>query len=178
MREREIVIRIKLPESPRKRWLLGGIVAILGLSAVAYAAFPTPPYPVPAFSSGSPLSSSMASGYINGLDSRVGSLEAGAKALAVVVNSDGTLLRQIGTWVASTTRNGVGDYTINLASGTFSATPICTATIQAANTALNAGMTKISTDAGPSTTTIRVTTANTSGALVDIAVEVVCVGLR
>jgi hypothetical protein len=38
MREHEIVIRIKLPESLRKRWLVAGITALVGLSAGAYAA--------------------------------------------------------------------------------------------------------------------------------------------
>ncbi len=38
MRDREIVIRLSLPGTPRKRWLLGGVAAFLAVGAIAYAA--------------------------------------------------------------------------------------------------------------------------------------------
>jgi hypothetical protein len=42
MRDREIIIRIKLPETPRRRWLLGVLLAAIGISAAAYAGLPFP----------------------------------------------------------------------------------------------------------------------------------------
>jgi len=37
MSEREIVIRLRIPEKPRKRWLVLGALAIVCFSAIAYA---------------------------------------------------------------------------------------------------------------------------------------------
>ncbi len=175
MRNREVVIRFQLPESPHNRWLVA-VCAAAGVSAGALA-WAAVTYPA-SFMTGQPISSSAVNGYINDLNSRVANLETGARALAVVLSSNGTVTQQTGSWVTSAIHNNTGDYTINIASGAFSAAPVCTATIQAANSALNGGMTKIATDTGPSTGAVRVTTANTSGSLIDIAVGIVCVGPR
>jgi hypothetical protein len=66
MREREIVVRIRLPRLPRKRWLYTGAAAVLLVAGVAYAAVTWPA----AYSSGQLLSASDISDRFNDLDSR------------------------------------------------------------------------------------------------------------
>jgi hypothetical protein len=61
---REFVIRIRLPERPRKRWLIGGAALVLGLGAIAYAALPY------SFNAGDALSAAKVSGNFADLDSR------------------------------------------------------------------------------------------------------------
>jgi hypothetical protein len=51
MREREIIISLRLPATPRKRWLVAAATALLGVGVLAYAAAPN------TFSSGQVLSS-------------------------------------------------------------------------------------------------------------------------
>jgi hypothetical protein len=51
MRDREILIRLRLPHAPKKWWLAGAIVAVLCIGAVVYATVPN------TFITGDPLSS-------------------------------------------------------------------------------------------------------------------------
>jgi hypothetical protein len=48
MREKEIIIRLRFPPAPRKRWLVGGVAALICVSASVYAALST-------FTAGQPL---------------------------------------------------------------------------------------------------------------------------
>jgi hypothetical protein len=79
MREREVTIHLRLPGSPRKRWLLGGIVASVGLGAIAYATVPN------VFNAGDPLSATKVNANFTSLDTRVTKLE--QPAYKVVSNS-------------------------------------------------------------------------------------------
>ena len=98
---------------------------------------------------------------------------------ALIINNGSTCVpTQVGNWLASATRNGLGDCTLNIITGTFSATPHCTVTAYGANSAINAAMAKISTDTGPNTSAIRVTTTNTGGTLSDLNFEIHCVGIH
>lgn len=66
MKNREIVIRIQLPRSPRKRWLLGTAAAVMLGGAIAYAATVWPA----SFVSGQPVSSADLKFYLNDLNNR------------------------------------------------------------------------------------------------------------
>jgi hypothetical protein len=68
MREREIIIRFRLPRSPRARWLIGGATALLLTGALVYAAVPN------MFNAGDPLSATKIMGNFNYLDNRITSL--------------------------------------------------------------------------------------------------------
>ena len=65
MREKEIVIRLHLPQSPRARWLLGGVLAAVCLSTIVYAAVPN------VFNAGDPLSATKVNANFSNLDGRV-----------------------------------------------------------------------------------------------------------
>lgn len=74
---------------------------------------------------------------------------------------------QSGSWVTSLTDNGVGDTTINMASGLFSIAPTCVCTT-AGNICTQAG--------GATTTSWRLKTMDVTGAGVDRQVTVMCMG--
>ncbi len=65
MRQHEIVIRLRLPDSPQKRWLLAGIVTMVGVGAIAYAAVPN------SFSPNTPISSKSVNDNFTYLDNRI-----------------------------------------------------------------------------------------------------------
>lgn len=69
MRNHEIVIQLRLPAAPRRRWLLGLSAGVLGLSALAYATVPN------TFNAGDPLSSSKVNANFTQLDTRLAALE-------------------------------------------------------------------------------------------------------
>lgn len=69
MRERELVIRLRLPRWLRRRWSLAGAVAVVGFGAIVYAAVPN------VFSSGEPLSSAKINANFDSLDGRVTATE-------------------------------------------------------------------------------------------------------
>lgn len=69
MHEHEIIIRLKLPRSSRIHWVLSGIVGLLIVGGVVYAAAPN------TFSPGDPLSSSKLNANFSALDARIATLE-------------------------------------------------------------------------------------------------------
>jgi hypothetical protein len=69
MIEREYVIRLRLPRSPRGRWLLLGALGVLALGALTYAAVPH------TFTAGEPLSSAKLNENFGALDGRLAPLE-------------------------------------------------------------------------------------------------------
>lgn len=97
-----------------------------------------------------------------------------------LIAADGscTITSQSGTWIASTTHNSVGDCTLTLTSGIFSARPHCFFTVENTNASINAGMVKLSTTSAPSSTLIRFTTTNSGGTLTDYITNVFCMGPR
>src|SRR5262245_66478265 len=76
---REIVIR--LPVSPRKRWLAAGIAAIVATSALVYATVPNQ------FAPADTLSASKMNANFTALDTRVGAIE--AASWTAIVFDDG-----------------------------------------------------------------------------------------
>src|SRR5262245_1922479 len=87
MRMREIVIRLRLPASPRKRWLLAGIGAVVCSSAIVYATVPN------VFTAGSPLSAAQVNANFNALvDTTTNQTIAGAKSFTGVVNASRNLV--------------------------------------------------------------------------------------
>src|SRR5262245_24160071 len=72
---REIVIRLRLPQRPRARWLLGAIAFTIGVGAIVYAAVPN------VFSTGEPLSAAKLNANFTSLDTRATGLENRATAL-------------------------------------------------------------------------------------------------
>lgn len=145
---------------------------IVGSAAVVTATVPN------TFSSGEPLSSSKLNENFSSIDTRVSGLET-TRTTALAADPGGTINRQVPAgWVSSITKNAAGDFTINIAPGTFTTAPICTVTGVSTNQAYGAIPFKISTDTGPSPTALRVTTSNTNFVLNDIAFNVVCVGTR
>src|SRR4051794_11504349 len=67
MSNREIIIRIQLPRTLRKRWLIGGGVGVMLAGVVAYAAVTWPASHTP----GTKISAADLDGYLNDLDSRI-----------------------------------------------------------------------------------------------------------
>jgi hypothetical protein len=107
----------------------------------------------------------------------VGSVTSNSSGLERVerasIASDGTINAQTGTWLTGSaiTHTGTGDYTLNIATGIFSATPSCTFTPN--GNALR--WIAINTE---SSTAVRISTYNTSVAVADVAFKVICVGPR
>lgn len=69
MRDRELVVRIRLPQIVGKRWLVASGLGILGFSAIVYATVPN------TFMAGDPLSSSKVNANFSSLDGRMTTLE-------------------------------------------------------------------------------------------------------
>jgi hypothetical protein len=69
MLERELVIRLRLPRTPRARWTLAAIAAVLCGGAIVYATVPN------SFKPGDPLSSTAVNANFTNLDGRVTTLE-------------------------------------------------------------------------------------------------------
>lgn len=88
-----------------------------------------------------------------------------------------TIASQSGSWVSSVTRTGTGAYTLNIASGIFSATPTCHCTSNAyasANTVCS-GPTSGGT---PSATRWDFNTIDLANAATDSGFEIICMGPR
>lgn len=83
------------------------------------------------------------------------------------------VVQQDGSWISSLVDNGTGDTTINIASGTFSATPNCVCTGVNASIAQVCQMDPTTTF---SSTLVRVQTGNDSGTATDIIFNIICVG--
>lgn len=97
-------------------------------------------------------------------------------ASAYITNSGTpTVSRQDGSWISSLTDNGIGDTTINISAGTFSATPNCFC-MTSSSTAANAGCKHDDTTAASSTALRIETTATTTAAQADMNFYVICVG--
>ena len=82
-----------------------------------------------------------------------------------------TITNQTGSWVSSVTRSGTGTYTVNIAAGIFSTRPSCFVTGQvggAARTCNNNG--------ANTTTTVPIACFSNSGANIDMAFQVLCMG--
>lgn len=85
-----------------------------------------------------------------------------------------TISSQSGSWVTSLTDNGVGDTTINIASGMFSSAPTCVATGVRSSFAV-----PLSFETAITTSAIRIRTFDTSGSgAADLAFELMCMGPR
>jgi hypothetical protein len=82
MREMEIVIRLRLPQTPRKRWLLGGIAALVCASTLVYATVPN------IFHSGDPVSSKYVNDNFANLDTRIGTFETPQAMQAATLAND------------------------------------------------------------------------------------------
>src|SRR5439155_16818667 len=94
MREQEIVIRLRVPRWPRRRWLVGGAAAVMLTGAIAFAAVTWPS----SHSAGTKLSGADLDAYLNDLNTRVAAMTT------------------LPTWTALTGKNGWvshggGDYT-------------------------------------------------------------------
>jgi hypothetical protein len=83
MREREIVIRLKLPLMPRKRWLIGAAAVVTCFSAIAYAALVT-------FVSHTTLTAADLNANFSNLDGRVTPIEGRFTAGVLNVGNGGT----------------------------------------------------------------------------------------
>jgi hypothetical protein len=91
---------------------------------------------------------------------------------ATIANSgSASITSQSGSWISSVNRSGVGVVDITIASGTFSATPVCS--VLGNNSSGQAW-----TSSAGSSTAIQVTTANTSGAATDKGFYIICMGPR
>lgn len=86
-----------------------------------------------------------------------------------------TITDQDGSWVSSLTDNGTGDVTINIASGVFSSTPVCTC---ASHRTGLANFCYINSNTAPSTTAYRFQVANDAGGAEDRNIEVQCTGRK
>jgi hypothetical protein len=71
MIEKEYIFRLRLPRTPRARWLLAAALGALGLGAFAYAAVPH------TFAAGEALSAAKLNENFGALDGRVATLERG-----------------------------------------------------------------------------------------------------
>jgi hypothetical protein len=71
MIEREFVFRLRLPKTPRARWMGLAAVSVLAVAAVAYAAVPN------VFNAGEPLSAAKLNQNFSGLDDRLSAVERG-----------------------------------------------------------------------------------------------------
>lgn len=84
-------------------------------------------------------------------------------------------INQSGSWVSSVTRNSIGNYTVNIASGIFSATPTCTCKPYASGN----NMICQGTSTADSSTSITLSTVTLSGpANADAYVDLICMGPR
>lgn len=84
-----------------------------------------------------------------------------------------SIVTENGAWIDSVTRNGVGDTTLNLTSGLFSAAIICTAISGSGNNIC------FNFTAGTSTTKVVKQTVCSSGALTEqVNVEIICHGAK
>lgn len=91
------------------------------------------------------------------------------------MTSGGSVTSQTGAWISSITNNAAaGDWTLNIASGVFSVIPTCMCTVEEGN----GRICETSTATALSTTLIRLETFTDSGAAIDAALGVVCVGTR
>lgn len=87
-----------------------------------------------------------------------------------------TVTSQDGSWISSLTDNGAGDMTLNIAAGTFSATPRCVCTAHSAAGAES--MCVQDTTTAQSSTAIRIRTATSGGTDFDQPLNVICVGAK
>lgn len=82
---------------------------------------------------------------------------------------------QTGAWLSSVTRNGLGDCTLNIATGVFSAAPTCMITGKDGGTA----MLGLEASATPTATSFRYLTLNsTTGGAINGSSRVICMGPR
>lgn len=94
----------------------------------------------------------------------------------VYVDAAGTIVSQSGSWVSSATLDATGKYTLNVAAGTFSATPTCVCSVNIANASSTAPTCKMDATS-PSATVLHVTTAGTGSAtLSSLDFNVLCMG--
>lgn len=168
MKEKEIVIRLRLPASLRKRWLIALAGALLCVGAVAYA---TLPY---SFNTGDQLSSTKLNGNFNNLDGRVTTLETKSQTVyesMITCQSSGcSFTSPNGTWITNILVNGNGYYTANLASGAFTAPPICVGTAQASGSTASVNL-------SAATATINIKTYNSAGTASDgLPFNMICIG--
>lgn len=83
-----------------------------------------------------------------------------------------TIYDQSGSWVTSVTRNGVGDYSLVVASGEFSSLPWCFGMGAGVNITYNVSSAGVS---GWTTTALRFS-SNSAGSAADNALEIMCMG--
>jgi hypothetical protein len=168
MKEREIVIRLRLPASVRKRWQIALAAALLCIGAVAYA---TLPY---SFTTGDQLSSTKLNGNFSNLDGRLTTLEGKSQTVyESFINclvSGCSYTQPNGTWITNIVVNGNGYYTANLTSGAFTSPPICVGTPQASGSQTTVNL-------SPATATIGIKTYNSAGAATDgLPFNIICIG--
>lgn len=84
-----------------------------------------------------------------------------------------TVTRQDGSWISSLTDNGTGDTTINVAGGTFSVAPNCTANAQDTTSAR-----LLNFAAATTTSAIRTVTFNGASTAGDYNYYIICVGAQ
>lgn len=97
------------------------------------------------------------------------------RVLSKCSSSPCTIDSQSGSWLSSVSRAGAGVYVLNIASGIFSSTPVCTCR------AIDPGVgVRICTGpyAGNTATSVAMETWNTSGVASDGAFEAICMGSR
>lgn len=85
-----------------------------------------------------------------------------------------TVSSQSGTWIGSITRNGTGDYSLNLTTGHFTGNPVCSVTADSSGACSSDSTASISS---VSTSAVRVRTAS-AGAAGDCGFHIICMGLK
>lgn len=102
----------------------------------------------------------------------------------VTISNNGSvaaIVNQSGSWVSSVSRTGVGAISINITSGMFTAAPNCQVTVMGRTSAGSAqnGFAYIENNATPSTSLVKLQSANAADAGVDLAEYYIhCMGPR
>lgn len=95
------------------------------------------------------------------------------RVITSCTSSPCTIANQSGSWVSSITRNSIGNYTINVASGIFAIAPTCTAVQN--TTAVAPSMMVMN---ATSTTAITTLSYDNTGNAIDNGFDVICMGPR
>jgi hypothetical protein len=81
-----------------------------------------------------------------------------------------TINRASSSWVTSVTRNGTGDYTLNLAAGSFASQPVCFTAVR--------GINSFHAIYSPSTSVVNLEVRNNGLTLTDARFSITCMGAR
>lgn len=125
------------------------------------------------FDMSTPVSAPLLVGSITSNSSGIERMER-ATVTANCTSSPCTIADQSGSWITSITRSSLGQYTVNIAAGMFSANPICVTSGDAV-----VGGTTVVNNTTNSPTSVGVSVwATSTSALIDLPFRIMCMGQR